>query len=72
LDDFLIVTPDDPELYDQITKEYLEILERESLFLKPEKCQFARKEIEFLGYVIDQGTIRIDPSKKHGLADWPR
>jgi Reverse transcriptase (RNA-dependent DNA polymerase) len=71
LDDFLIVTPDDPELHDQITKEYLEILEKESLFLKPEKCQFARKEIEFLGYVIDQGTICIDPSKKHGLADWP-
>jgi hypothetical protein len=72
LDDFLIVTPDDPELHDQITKEYLEILEKESLFLKPEKCQFARKKIEFLGYVINQGTICIDPSKKHGLADWPR
>jgi Reverse transcriptase (RNA-dependent DNA polymerase) len=71
LDDFLIVTPDDLALHDQIMKEYLEILKRELLFLKLEKCQFAKREIEFLGYVIDQGTIHIDPSKKHGLEDWP-
>jgi Reverse transcriptase (RNA-dependent DNA polymerase) len=72
LDDFLIVTPNDLALHDQITKEYLEVIERESLFLKPEKCQFAKKEIEFLGYVIDQGTIHIDPTKKHRLEDWPQ
>jgi hypothetical protein len=71
LDDFLIVTPDDLALHNQITKEYLEILEKELPFLKLEKCQFVKKEIKFLGYVIDQGTIYIDPSKKHGLADWP-
>jgi RNase H-like domain found in reverse transcriptase len=28
--------------------------------------------VEFLGYVIDQRTIHIDPSKKHGLEEWPR
>jgi Reverse transcriptase (RNA-dependent DNA polymerase)/RNase H-like domain found in reverse transcriptase len=71
LDDFFIVTPDNLALHNQITKEYLEILEKELLFLKPEKCQFAKKEIKFLGYVIDQSTIRIDPSKKHRLVDWP-
>jgi RNase H-like domain found in reverse transcriptase/Reverse transcriptase (RNA-dependent DNA polymerase) len=71
LDNFLIVTPDNPALHDQIMEEYLEILKRESLFLKPKKCQFAKKEIKFLGYVINQGTIHIDLSKKHGLEDWP-
>jgi hypothetical protein len=28
--------------------------------------------VEFLGYVINQGTIHIDPSKNHGLKKWPR
>jgi disulfide oxidoreductase YuzD len=41
MDDFIIATPDDQTLHDQITDEYLEIMTKESLFLKPEKCQFA-------------------------------
>jgi hypothetical protein len=40
---------------------------KESLFLKLEKCQFTQRTMEFLGYVIDQGTIWVDPSKSHGL-----
>jgi Reverse transcriptase (RNA-dependent DNA polymerase) len=42
MDDFIIATPDDQKLHDQITDEYLEIMAKESLFLKPEKCQFAQ------------------------------
>jgi Reverse transcriptase (RNA-dependent DNA polymerase) len=57
MDDFIIATPDDQKLHNQITNEYLEIMAKESLFLKPEKCQFAQQTMEFLGYVIDQGTI---------------
>jgi Reverse transcriptase (RNA-dependent DNA polymerase) len=41
MDDFIITTLDDQELHNQITDEYLEIMTKESLFLKPEKCQFA-------------------------------
>jgi hypothetical protein len=72
MDDFIIATPDDQKLHDQITDEYLEIMAKESLFLKPEKCQFAQRTMEFLGYVIDQGTIQVDPSKSHGLEHWNR
>jgi hypothetical protein len=53
MDDFIIATPDDQKLHDQITDEYLEIMAKESLFLKPEKCQFAQRTMEFLEYVID-------------------
>jgi hypothetical protein len=42
MDDFIIATPDDQELHNQITDEYLEIMAKESLFLKPKKCQFAQ------------------------------
>jgi hypothetical protein len=72
MDDFIIATPDDLRLHDQITREYLEIMSRESLFLKPKKCRFAERCLEFLGYIIDQGTIRVDPTKSHGLEQWSR
>jgi hypothetical protein len=57
MDDFIIAMPDNQELYDQITDEYLDIMTKGSLFLKLEKCQFVQRTMEFLGYVIDQGTI---------------
>jgi Reverse transcriptase (RNA-dependent DNA polymerase) len=72
MDDFIITTPDDQTLHDQITDEYLEIMTKESLFLKLEKCQFTQRTMEFLGYIINQGTIRVDPSKSHGLENWSR
>jgi hypothetical protein len=28
--------------------------------------------MEFLGYLITKGTIKIDPTKRHGLEEWPR
>jgi Reverse transcriptase (RNA-dependent DNA polymerase) len=72
MDNVIIATPDDQELHDHITGEFLVVMKKESLFLKLEKCRFGERQVEFLGYVIDQGTICIGPSKKHGLEEWPR
>ena len=40
MDDIIIATPDNQELHDQITGEFLAVMKKESLFLKPEKCRF--------------------------------
>jgi RNase H-like domain found in reverse transcriptase/Reverse transcriptase (RNA-dependent DNA polymerase) len=72
MDDILVATPDDKKLHREIMHQVLDVLERESLFLKAKKCRFEQKEIEFLGYVISQGTIKVDPTKCHGLDEWPR
>jgi hypothetical protein len=42
------------------------------LFLKAKKCHFKQKEMEFLGYLIMEGTLKIDPTKQHSLEEWPR
>jgi hypothetical protein len=47
-------------------------LRKESLYLKAKKCCFEQTEMEFLGYLITKGTIKIDPTKCHGLEEWPR
>jgi reverse transcriptase-like protein len=48
----------------------LEILEQHNLYLKPEKCAFEQKEIDYLGVIVGEGTLRMDPKKIQGIADW--
>jgi hypothetical protein len=46
-------------------------LKNHDLYLKLEKCEFAKQEIEYLGVIIGQNKIRMDPGKLKGIADWP-
>jgi Reverse transcriptase (RNA-dependent DNA polymerase) len=71
MDDILIATPDDKKLHEEIVHTVLDVLEKESLFLKAKKCHFEQEEVDFLGYFISKGTIKVDPSKRHGLEEWP-
>jgi Reverse transcriptase (RNA-dependent DNA polymerase) len=70
MDDILITMPDDKKLHREIVHQVLNVLEQESLFLKAKKCRFEQQEVDFLGYVISQGTIKVDPSKRHRLDEW--
>jgi len=49
----------------------LEVLTEHKLFLCPEKCEFHRKRIEYLGLVISENKVEIDPVKVAGVRDWP-
>ncbi len=48
----------------------MDILEENDLYLKPEKCAFEQKEIDYLGVIVGQGTLKMDPKKIQGVADW--
>jgi Reverse transcriptase (RNA-dependent DNA polymerase) len=72
LDNILITTINDPTLHKQIVHEVLDLLEKESFFLKLSKCKFEHKSIEYLGIVVENGTLKIDPTKREGLASWPQ
>ena len=49
----------------------LENLKKHNLYLKPEKCVFDQKRIEFLGVILEGRTIQMDLAKVKGVADWP-
>ena len=49
----------------------LDKLRQHDLYLKPEKCLFEKKSMEFLGVVLEKGQIHMDPTKLKGVADWP-
>jgi Reverse transcriptase (RNA-dependent DNA polymerase) len=71
MDNILIMTVDDLTLHQQIVHEVLNLLERESFFLKLSKCKFKQKSINYLGIVVKDGKVQIDPTKQNGLAAWP-
>jgi len=70
LDDILIFTKTEEE-HEQAVRRVLEILAEHKLFLCPEKCEFHRKQIEYLGLVISENKVVMDPVKVAGVREWP-
>jgi len=72
MDDILIVTDsNDIEEHIKIVSTVLKHLEDNDLFLKPEKCHFHRRKVEYLGVIVGNGQVKMDPIKVKGLTDWP-
>jgi hypothetical protein len=71
MDDILIFT-NSLEEHRQVTREVLQILRNNQLYLKAEKCAFERTQIEYLGLIIRHGEVSMDPIKVQGVQDWPR
>ncbi len=47
------------------------MMKENSLFLKLEKCEFEKHHVEYLGILLENGTVQPDPSKISGLCEWP-
>ena len=69
MDDILIFAETKEEL-ERITKMVLAKLREHDLFLKAKKCEFSKRKIEYLGMVIEEGEISMDPIKLAGIRDW--
>jgi Reverse transcriptase (RNA-dependent DNA polymerase) len=70
LDDILIFTKTLAE-HRRILRLLLERLRLHRLYLRPEKCEFERTRIEYLGLIMSQGKVEMDPVKVAGVMDWP-
>ncbi|KAJ9546585.1 hypothetical protein OSB04_019128 [Centaurea solstitialis] len=44
-------------------REVLEMLRRERLYAKFSKCVFWLQEVQFMGHIVNQKSIKVDPSK---------
>jgi len=70
LDDILIFMETEEE-HEQVVWRVLEVLAEHKLFLRPEKCEFHWKWIEYLRLVILENKVEMDPVKIAGVHDWP-
>ena len=61
----------DIDILEKLDKQVLLHLWENDLFLKPKKCEFKRTQMEYLGMVIEEGKISMDPVKLKGIKDWP-
>jgi Reverse transcriptase (RNA-dependent DNA polymerase)/RNase H-like domain found in reverse transcriptase len=41
------------------------------LYFKAKKCEFGKPKIEYLGLVVKEEKLAMDPSKLKGILDWP-
>jgi len=70
LDDILIYSKDSEE-HLQHLKKVLQILRDNKLYGKLSKCEFFKLAIEFLGHVVTEQGIQVDPKKTKAIDDWP-
>jgi Reverse transcriptase (RNA-dependent DNA polymerase) len=77
-EDLIIVYMDDIlaffKIIDSLKKIKQTILEKAQgydLYFKAKKCKFRKPKIEYLGLVVEEGKLAMDPEKLKGILDWP-
>ncbi|KAI3686844.1 hypothetical protein L1987_80533 [Smallanthus sonchifolius] len=48
----------------------LELLKHEQLYAKFSKCEFWIREVQFLGHVVNEKGIHVDPAKVEAIKNW--
>ena len=69
IDDILIYTTTNESHHD-ILKQVLDRLLQYKLYIKPEKCEFLKPSVTFLGHAITENTITLDDGKKQKIQGW--
>ena len=69
IDDILIYSKSKQE-HEKHLREVLEVLKKEKLYAKFSKCDFWIREVQFLGHVVNQEGIMVDPAKIEAVMKW--
>ncbi|KAK1439863.1 hypothetical protein QVD17_05685 [Tagetes erecta] len=77
LDRFVIVFIDDILIYSKSKAEHeqhlstiLQMLKQEQLYAKFSKCEFWLKEVQFLGHIVNEKGVQVDPAKIETVKNW--
>lgn len=76
---FILVFFDDISIYSSTWESHLQhlqivfsILSDHQLYVKKEKCCFGATEIQYLGHIISEGDVKMEPSKISAIEDWSK
>ena len=70
--DYVLVGTKDEKKHDEIVEKVLKRMEKNNFYIKPEKCVWKVKEIDFLGLVMGAEEIKMQEEKVEGVLEWPR
>ena len=70
-DDILIYSKTQEEHEDHVRK-VLHLLQQHKLYAKRSKCSFFASQIEYLGFIVPQDGISVDPAKVENIVEWPQ
>jgi hypothetical protein len=75
---FVVVYLDDILIFSQTWEEHLHHIRQVLLTLRKhklcanlEKCTFGITQVQYLGYIIDEHRVHVDPTKIQFIQDWP-
>eukprot|EP00983_Pelagomonas_calceolata_P032893 1030281-Pelagomonas_calceolata.AAC.1 len=55
----------------QHLRQVFQLLQEHKLYIKRSKCEFAVSALRFLGHVISDRGITMDPDKAKAVLEWP-
>ena len=78
LDKFVLVFLDEILVYSKNEEEHeenlrltLQLVREHQLYAKLSKCDFYRDRIQYLGHIISEEGISVDPEKIEAIMNWP-
>jgi hypothetical protein len=78
LDKFVIVFLNDILIYSMSEEEHehylrlvMQVLREHQLYAKLSICSFYQKQIHYLGHIISEQGIAVDPKKIEAITGWP-
>lgn len=70
MDDIVIASKDVEDGLEKLER-VLEVASKNGLRINWSKCQIAQRKVQFLGYVVENGTIRPSDEKTQAVANFP-
>ena len=66
----VLVFAETKEEFQEQTRQVLERMQEEDFHLKLAKCAFDQIEVEYLGLVVRDGEVHMDPTKLKAVKHW--